>query len=161
MIDLILTATSLNQCRQERRFRTPHPIKWCLMTRTRNFLFRPWSKWPPACRSESTKPNSFHTNRNRLPQSAVQSSLVAPLSPPTAAMPAMCGLWSCLERLAPTNISVLITGESGCGKELRRANCAVGLRGSRSRSSPWHAAASAATLEKGCCSARSSARARA
>ena len=116
MIDLTLTATSLNQCRQERRFRTPHPIKWCLMTRTRNFLFRPWSKWPPACTSESTKPNSVHTNRNRLPQSAVQSSLVAPLSRPTAAMPAMRGLWSCLERLAPTNISVLITGESGCGK---------------------------------------------
>jgi DNA-binding NtrC family response regulator len=35
---------------------------------------------------------------------------------PAADCPAMRTLWSRLERLAPTNISVLITGESGCGK---------------------------------------------
>jgi len=35
---------------------------------------------------------------------------------PAAGYPAMRALWSRLERLAPTNISVLITGESGCGK---------------------------------------------
>ncbi|MGP0093409.1 MAG: sigma-54-dependent transcriptional regulator [Xanthobacteraceae bacterium] len=35
---------------------------------------------------------------------------------PTSDCPAMRVLWARLERLAPTNISVLITGESGCGK---------------------------------------------